>query len=269
MWERQVPALAAAGYRAVTGDLLGHGRSDRPPRPGSSYTMADLADSLMRSLEEADVGRAALAGFSLGGGVALQIALARPDRIGALVLASTSAWMGPGAPALFTERAAAVEARGVEVLVQPAIARWFTPEFVTAHGDAVARYAARIGENRPTGMPRPAARSRPSTCGSGSARCAARRSSSWATVARPRRSPWRRLSQPIRFMLRPDLLEVPSPSRPEAQDADRVRAENALLLILGKERQRHYPLDCAVEVVPGEVGAKHHPVGPDLFDQAR
>jgi 3-oxoadipate enol-lactonase len=147
MWARQVPALAAAGYRVVTADLLGHGRSDRPSRPGSSYTVADLADSLVRTLEEADVGRAALAGFSLGGGVALQIALARPDRVGALVLADTSAWMGPGASALFTERAAAVEARGVEVLVQPAIARWFTPDFVAAHGDAVARYAARIGEN--------------------------------------------------------------------------------------------------------------------------
>lgn len=147
MWERQVPALAAAGYRVVTGDLLGHGHSDRPSRPGSSYTVADLADSLVRALEEVDIGRAALAGFSLGGGVALQIALARPDQVGALVLADTSAWMGPRASALFTERAAAVEAGGVEVLVQPAIARWFTPEFVTAHGDAVARYAARIGEN--------------------------------------------------------------------------------------------------------------------------
>lgn len=53
MWERQVPALAAAGYRVVTADLLGHGHSDRPSRPGSSYTVADLADSLVRTLEEA------------------------------------------------------------------------------------------------------------------------------------------------------------------------------------------------------------------------
>ena len=35
----------------------------------------------------------------------------------------------------------------MEVLVQPAIERWFTPEFVAAQGEIVRRYAAWIREN--------------------------------------------------------------------------------------------------------------------------
>jgi 3-oxoadipate enol-lactonase len=105
----------------------------------------------MDAMDEADVGPAALVGFSLGGAVALWIVLAKPERVSALVLANTSAWMGPEAHALFTGRAAAVEANGVDVLVQPAIQRWFTPEFVAAHRDVVEHYEALLRQNDPYG----------------------------------------------------------------------------------------------------------------------
>jgi 3-oxoadipate enol-lactonase len=151
MWGHQVPALAAAGYRVVACDLPGHGAADRPPRPGAAYTTADLAASLLGAMDEARVGRGALVGFSLGGGVALHATLARPERVSALVLVDTTAWPGADAVARFAGRAAAVEAEGVGVLVQPAIERWFTPEFVTAHREVVDRYAAWIGENDAAG----------------------------------------------------------------------------------------------------------------------
>jgi 3-oxoadipate enol-lactonase len=147
MWERQTPALVAAGHRVIACDLPGHGAADRPGRAGSAYTTADLAASLVGVLEEAEVSRGVLVGFSLGGGVALQVALDRPERVSALALVDTTAWSGPDAVARFGQRAAAVEAEGVEVLVQPAIERWFTPEFVAAHPEIVGRYAAWIGEN--------------------------------------------------------------------------------------------------------------------------
>ena len=151
MWERQVPALAAAGHRVIACDLPGHGRADRPARAGSAYTTAELAASLVGVLDEAEVSRGVLVGFSLGGGVALQVALDHPSRVSALALVDTTAWPGPDAVARFGGRAAAVEAEGVGVLVQPAIERWFTPEFVAAQGDIVRRYAAWIGENDAVG----------------------------------------------------------------------------------------------------------------------
>jgi 3-oxoadipate enol-lactonase len=147
MWERQTPALAAAGYRVIACDLPGHGAAARPARAGSTYTTAELAASLVGVLDEAGVDRGVLVGFSLGGGVALQVALDHPARVAALALLDTTAWSGPDAVARFTGRAALVEAEGVEVLVQPAIERWFTPEFVAEQGAIVRRYAAWIRAN--------------------------------------------------------------------------------------------------------------------------
>ena len=147
MWERQTPALVAAGHRVIACDLPGHGAADRPTRAGSTYTTAELAASLVGVLDEAGVDRGVLVGFSLGGGVALQVALDHPTRVSALALVDTTAWPGPDAVARFAGRAALVEAEGVEVLVQPAIERWFTPEFVAAQGAIVRRYAAWIREN--------------------------------------------------------------------------------------------------------------------------
>ena len=155
MWRRQVPALVGAGYRAVACDLLGHGRADRPTRPGSAYSVDDLAEDLLAALDRAKTadrdGRLALIGLSLGGVVAQAIALAAPTRVAALVLADTAAWMGPEASAVFTERAAVVESEGVEVLVAPAIERWFTPELVATRPDEVTGYAKILRENDPFG----------------------------------------------------------------------------------------------------------------------
>jgi len=151
MWERQAPALAAAGHRVITCDLPGHGAADRPAHAGSAYTTAELAASLVGVLDEAGVARGVLVGFSLGGGVAIQVALDHPSRVSGLALVDTTAWPGPDAVARFAGRAALVEAEGVEVLVQPAIERWFTPEFVAAQGEIVSRYAAWIGENDAVG----------------------------------------------------------------------------------------------------------------------
>jgi 3-oxoadipate enol-lactonase len=79
--------------------------------------------------------------------VALQVALDWPSRVSGLALVDTTAWPGPDAVARFAGRAALAEAEGVEVLVQPAIERWFTPEFVAAQGQIVRRYAVWIREN--------------------------------------------------------------------------------------------------------------------------
>jgi 3-oxoadipate enol-lactonase len=147
MWERQAPALAAAGHRVIACDLPGHGAADRPARAGSAYSTAELAASLVGVLDEAGVARGVLVGFSLGGGVALQVALAPPSRVPGLALVDTTAWPGPDALARFGGRAALVEAEGVGVLVQPAIERWFTPSFVATHPEIVGRYAAWIRDN--------------------------------------------------------------------------------------------------------------------------
>jgi 3-oxoadipate enol-lactonase len=53
MWAEQVPALAAAGYRALRIDLRGHGGSTALPAP---YTIDQLADDVVTVLDGLGIG---------------------------------------------------------------------------------------------------------------------------------------------------------------------------------------------------------------------
>lgn len=83
------PVFAEAGFRAVLPDLVGFGHSDKPTDLGD-YTLDLFCDTLLAALEEMGIGRCSFVGNSLGGGIAIRIALDRPDMVEKLVL------MGPG-----------------------------------------------------------------------------------------------------------------------------------------------------------------------------
>ena len=78
--------LLAAGRQVIGVDLQSHGRSPAADRPMRFETMADDIAALMRSLA---LERAAIMGFSLGGAVALRMAIQHPDMVQRLVLVST------------------------------------------------------------------------------------------------------------------------------------------------------------------------------------
>jgi non-heme chloroperoxidase len=64
-WVDQVDALQAAGYRVITYDRRGFGRSDKPL---VGYTSESLSDDLSAVLEALDLRDVTLVGFSMGGG---------------------------------------------------------------------------------------------------------------------------------------------------------------------------------------------------------
>lgn len=78
--------LLAAGRRVIGVDLQSHGRSPAAERPMRFETMADDIAALIRGI---GLGRAAIMGYSLGGGVGLRTALQHPDVVERLVLVST------------------------------------------------------------------------------------------------------------------------------------------------------------------------------------
>jgi 4,5:9,10-diseco-3-hydroxy-5,9,17-trioxoandrosta-1(10),2-diene-4-oate hydrolase len=82
------PALAAAGYRVILPDLIGYGYSSKPT--GIDYTLDLFTTTLTELLDLADVRKCVLVGNSLGGAIALKIAMDQPERVTKLVL------MGPG-----------------------------------------------------------------------------------------------------------------------------------------------------------------------------
>jgi len=83
LWERQAPALARAGYRALCYDVRGHGRSSIPL---SGYTWEDYSADLKALLDQLAVARAHVVGLSMGGGIALQFAVEHPGRVLSLAL---------------------------------------------------------------------------------------------------------------------------------------------------------------------------------------
>lgn len=78
--------LLAPSYRLIAVELQGQGRTadvDREP------TYANLADDVAALLEHLGIDRADVLGFSLGGLVAIELALRHPDRVDRLVPAAT------------------------------------------------------------------------------------------------------------------------------------------------------------------------------------
>jgi pimeloyl-ACP methyl ester carboxylesterase len=78
--------LLAAGRRVIGVDLQSHGRSPATDRPMRFETMGDDVAAL---IEELGLERAAIMGFSLGGGVGLRTAIQHPQVVERLVLVST------------------------------------------------------------------------------------------------------------------------------------------------------------------------------------
>jgi 3-oxoadipate enol-lactonase len=132
MWDPQVPALAER-YRVLTYDTRGHGETPAPPGP---YTLDDLVDDVVALLDEVGAERAHLVGVSLGGMVALRMAVREPRRVHRLVLLCTSASTDAGP---FRERAAAVRQGGTAPLAATVVSRWVTPAFAAEHPEVVRR----------------------------------------------------------------------------------------------------------------------------------
>jgi pimeloyl-ACP methyl ester carboxylesterase len=80
-WRFQLPALAAAGFRAAAMDLRGYGESDKPPRGYDPATLAADVAGVIRTLGRRD---AVLVGHGWGGYVAWAVAALRPDCVRAL-----------------------------------------------------------------------------------------------------------------------------------------------------------------------------------------
>ncbi len=86
-WYRQLPVFGAR-YRTIAMDNRDIGDSDLVDAPYRTADQADDAAALLRALE---IERAAVVGISMGGFIALEVALRHPDLVSKLVLTSTSA----------------------------------------------------------------------------------------------------------------------------------------------------------------------------------
>ncbi len=130
LWDRALPYLTTR-YRLLRIDTRGHGASDVPP---GDYTLDLLASDVLAVMDAAGVKQAAICGVSLGGMIAMALALKAPNRVSALIPTCTSASLDPAA---FAARAKLTREQGMSAAADVAIPRFFTEAFMRTSPAAV------------------------------------------------------------------------------------------------------------------------------------
>lgn len=120
-WRHQLPALAAAGYRAVAPDLRGYGQTDRPIA-AEQYSQLHLVGDVIGLLDVLEERQAVLVGHDFGTSVAWNAALMRPDRIRGVVSLSVPYLPRGPVSALTAMRGALGDGFYMQYLQQPGIA---------------------------------------------------------------------------------------------------------------------------------------------------
>lgn len=127
LWDAAMPALVAH-FHVLRIDTRGHGASDAPE---DDYSLPMLAADIVAVMDDAGIDTAAVAGVSLGGMIAMQMALDHGERVSALIPICTSATMDSAA---WADRVVKVRSEGTGAIADLAMGRFLSPGFIRTHG---------------------------------------------------------------------------------------------------------------------------------------
>ncbi len=143
VWEHQIPAFTAAGYRFIAYDRRGWGRSvvdPSGPQPGTA------ADDLQGLMDYLGVDRFHLVATAAGGSVAMDYAISFPQRLRSLVIANN---VGRVADEEYLELVSSLRPREY-----PDLPVWFRelgPMYRTANPEGTRRWIELESRSRPEG----------------------------------------------------------------------------------------------------------------------
>jgi flavin reductase (DIM6/NTAB) family NADH-FMN oxidoreductase RutF/pimeloyl-ACP methyl ester carboxylesterase len=123
-WAPQIEAFAP-GNRVIAIDMLGHGESAMAPADATLDAYVEQAATLIDELNLAGV---TVVGHSMGGLVAIGLALAKPDRVARLAVLNSVYERGNEASAAVEARAAEISAGGSSGDIEQPLSRWFGDE---------------------------------------------------------------------------------------------------------------------------------------------
>jgi 3-oxoadipate enol-lactonase len=122
MWDRAMPYLLDH-FLVLRIDTRGHGASDAPV---GDYNLRMLAGDVLAVMDAAGVDKAAIAGVSLGGMIAVELALAAPGRVNGLALICTTA---TAHKQMWDDRIQKVRTAGMESIVDAVMPRFLDAGF--------------------------------------------------------------------------------------------------------------------------------------------
>jgi 3-oxoadipate enol-lactonase len=145
MWTPQIDALSQR-FRVVAIDTRGHGRSDAPAGP---YTVDQLGRDVVAVADHAALDTFHAIGLSLGGQMAMWLAVHVPGRVRSIVLANTAAKLGNHDT--WQTRIHAATTDGMPSIRDAVLDRWFAPGFAQRHPDWFAQAQATFDTTDPVG----------------------------------------------------------------------------------------------------------------------
>jgi 3-oxoadipate enol-lactonase len=133
MWRDQLPPLTEH-FRVLSYDMRGHGKTDDTGEDLSrGYTLEQLADDVAHLVAKLGHSRFHYVGLSIGGMIGQVLAVRHRQLVRRLVLCCT----GTGRPSpeqekMWEDRLVAVAKDGTAPQVEGTLARWFSPEYLSA-----------------------------------------------------------------------------------------------------------------------------------------
>jgi len=142
MWLPIVPDLARS-HRVIAADHRGHGASDKPR---GSYAISLFCLDWLALMDALKVDRAHLVGLSMGGAIAMRLAVEHPERVSSLVLVDTWAFPHPEFLALLRRRLERLALGDLAAYADEAIPQVYSPAFIAANPEAMAQYRGRVAK---------------------------------------------------------------------------------------------------------------------------
>ena len=132
MWAPQVPDLTGH-FQVLRYDTRGHGASECPR---GEYSIEELGQDALGLVDALRISRFAFCGLSMGGAIGQWLALHAPERVTHLILANT----GPrfGTVEHWKNRIQSVRQGGMTAILEMALGRFFSPEFLVHSNSEVA-----------------------------------------------------------------------------------------------------------------------------------
>lgn len=145
MWEQQVNKLSEH-YRVIVYDMLGHGGSSHPPGP---YSLSQFVDQLATLMSKLNIESSHIIGFSMGGMVAQAFALTHKEKMKTLTIMNSVANRTEVQREAILLRVEEVKNVGPQATIEPAIQRWFNPNYLNTQDKIINLIRTRLQTNNP------------------------------------------------------------------------------------------------------------------------